>query len=42
VLLFTQYKSSWLADISNHCLAALLAKISAFIQQSHATKRLLP
>jgi len=30
MLLFTQYKSTWLTAISSHCLTTLLAKMSAF------------
>jgi len=30
MLLFTQYKTTWLTAISSHCLAALPAKMSAF------------
>ena len=36
ILLFSQYKTTWLTAINSHCLAALSA------QMSHAAKRLLP
>jgi len=30
MLLFTQYKATWLTAICSHCVAALPAKMSAF------------
>jgi len=41
MLLFTQYKTTWLNVINSHCLAALPATVVC-VQQSHATTRLLP
>jgi len=42
MLLFTQYKTTWLTAISSHCLVALLALRDVCVRQSHPAKHLLP
>jgi len=41
ILVFTQYKTTWLTAISSHCLVALPAK-DVYVQQSQAAKPVMP